>query len=170
MRNLFGRAALDNHDDAGGPIGRGARRQQQRGQRQQVDLETALKGHHAPGKGLPEITLRRNIFIQGKDDWPKGTTGGLTMEIVEDSRQIDGTVEFRFVHDKAYQATQNTFLTLVDIGEPQNLIGFLTQNRKTILPTALALLTSDSIPYLYTPSSEQDSQEPNRSCSIVGSH
>lgn len=129
MRNLFGRAALENHDDAGGPIGRGARRQP-RGQRQQVDLETALKGHHAPGKGLSEITLRRNTFIQGKDEWPRGTTGGLTMEIVEDSRQIDGTVEFRYVHDKAYQTMQQTFYGLVEIGEPQNLIGFLTKNRK----------------------------------------
>lgn len=126
MRNLFGRAALENHDDAGGPVGRGGR--PQRGQRQQVDLETALKGHHLPGKGLPEVTLRRNIFIQGKNDWPKGTTGGLTMEIVEDSRQADGTVEFRFVHDKTYQTMQQTFHGLVEIGDPQSLIGFLTRN------------------------------------------
>jgi hypothetical protein len=128
MRNLFGRAALENHDDAGGPVGRGGR--PPRGQRQQVDLETALKGHHLPGKGLPEITLRRNIFIQGKNDWPKGTTGGLTMEMVEDYRQTDGTVEFRFVHDKTYQTMQQAFHGLVEIGDPQNLITFLTKNRR----------------------------------------
>jgi hypothetical protein len=129
MRNLFGRAALENHDDAGGPVGRGSRRQP-RAQQQRVDLETALKGHHAPGKGLPEVTLRRNHFIQGKEDWPKGTTGGLTMELVDDQRQRDGTIEFRFVHNTIYQATQIYFKQLVDIGSPQNLVGFLTKNRK----------------------------------------
>ena len=129
MRNLFGRNATDNHDDAGGPVGRGARRRQ-RAQQRQVDLETALKGHHAPGKGLSELTLRRNYFIQGKDDWPKGTTGGLTMAVVDDQREIDGTVEFRYVHDKTYQALQQAFYGYVEMGDPENLIGLLTRNRK----------------------------------------
>jgi hypothetical protein len=129
MRNLFGRTAVDNHDDAGGPVGRGARRRQ-RGQQQQVDLETALKGHHAPGKGLSELTLRRNNFIQGKDDWPRGTTGGLTMEMVDDKAR-DGTVEFRYVHDQAYQTLQQAFHGYVEMGDPQNLIGLLTRNRKS---------------------------------------
>jgi hypothetical protein len=129
MRNLFGRTAVDNNDDAGGPVGRGGRRRQ-RGQQQQVDLETALKGHHAPGKGLSELTLRRNNFIQGKDDWPRGTTGGLTMEMVDD-RAEDGTVEFRYVHDQAYQTLQQAFHGYVEMGDPQNLIGLLTRNRKS---------------------------------------
>jgi hypothetical protein len=129
MRNLFGRTAVDNHDDTGGPVGRGARRRQ-RGQQQQVDLETALKGHHAPGKGLSELTLRRNNFIQGKDDWPRGTTGGLTMEKVDDSAE-DGTVEFRYVHDQAYQTLQQVFHGYVEVGDPQNLIALLKRNRKS---------------------------------------
>lgn len=128
MRNLFGRTAVENHDDAGGQVPRGARRRQRAAQRQ-VDLETALKGHHAPGKGLPELTLRRNIFIQGKDDWPKGTTGGLTMEIVDDLRTVDGTVEFRFVHNQAYNLVQQQFHMFVEMGDPQNLIGLLQRNR-----------------------------------------
>jgi hypothetical protein len=127
MRNLFGKAAVENHDDPGGPTGRGARRRQ-RGQQRQVDLETALKGHHAPGKGLAELTLRRNTLIQGKDDWPKGTTGGLTMAMVDDKTD-DGTIEFRFVHDKTYQALQQAFHGYVEMGDPQNLIGLLTRNR-----------------------------------------
>lgn len=126
MRNLFGRTATDNHDDAGGPVGRGARRRQRAVQ--QVDLETALKGHHAPGKGLPEITLRRNIFIQGKDHWPRASTGGLTMEVVDDEAS-DGTVEFRFVHDQAYNTVQQQFSVFVEMGDPQNLIGLLQRNR-----------------------------------------
>jgi len=129
MRNLFGRTAADNHDDAGGSVPRGGRRSARR-QPREVDLETALKGRHAPGKGLPELTLRRNNFIQGKDDWPRGTTGGLKMEVVDDGIQ-DGTVEFRYVHDKAYQEAQQVFQSLVEMGDPQNLIGFLMRTRKS---------------------------------------
>jgi hypothetical protein len=133
MRNLFGRNATDNHDDAGGPVGRGARRRQ-RAQQRQVDLETALRGHHAPGKGLSELTLKRNNLIQGKDDWPRATTGGLTMAVVDDQREVDGTVEFKYVHDKTYQALQQEFYVYVEMGDPQNLIGLLAKNRKSLLP------------------------------------
>jgi hypothetical protein len=137
MRNLFGRTAVENHDDAGGQVPRGARRRHRAAQRQ-VDLETALKGHHAPGKGLPELTLRRNIFIQGKDDWPKATTGGLTMEVVDDLQAVDGTVEFRFVHNQAYNRVQQQFHLFVEMGDPQNLIGLLQRNRTlTFYPVAL---------------------------------
>lgn len=128
MRNLFGRTAVDNHDDAGGQVPRGARRRQRAAQRQ-VDLETALKGQHAPGKGLPELTLRRNIFIQGKDDWPRATTGGLTMEISDDLRPYSGVIAFRFVHNQAYDLVQQQFHAFVEMGDPQNLIGLLQRNR-----------------------------------------
>ncbi|KAF4625024.1 hypothetical protein G7Y89_g13147 [Cudoniella acicularis] len=126
MRNLFGKTAADNHDEAGGPARRAPNRR--RGQPEQVDLETALKGQHLPGKGLPEITLRRNIFIQGKEDWPKATTGGLTMAMVDDGRDRDGTVEFRYDHNPTYQALQQAFHKFVEIGDPQNLIRLLVQN------------------------------------------
>jgi hypothetical protein len=145
MRNLFGRAAVDNHDDAGVPVGRGARRRQ-RAQNQQIDLETALKGRHAPGRGLPELTLRRNNFIQGKDEWPKGTTGGLTMGVVEGQHE-NGTLEFRYMHDKNYQQVQQAFQRFVEMGDPQNLIGLLLQNRKN-LPSTNRLLTKISISHL----------------------
>lgn len=129
MRNLFGKTAIDNHDDAGGPVGRAARRQQ-RAQQEQMDLETALKGHHPAGKGLSELILRRNCFIQGKEDWPKGTTGGLTMAVVDDKKDTGGTVEFTFVHDKTYQALQFSFHQYVEVGDPENLVGLLIKNRK----------------------------------------
>jgi hypothetical protein len=99
-----------------------------------VDLETALKGHHAPGKGLSELTMRRNNFIQGKDDWPKGTTGGLTMAVAE-GKSEDGTMEFKYVHDQSYQTLQQTFQGFVEMGDPQNLIGLLVQNRKPPYPS-----------------------------------
>ncbi|KAA8571426.1 hypothetical protein MFRU_026g00390 [Monilinia fructicola] len=125
MRSLFGRAATENHEDPGGPTGRGARRRQRI---QQMDLETALKGHHKPGKGLSELTLRRNCFMQGKDEWPKSSSGGLTMAVVDNQEVVDGTVEYRFVHDGTYQVVQQTFQALVEMGDPQNLIGFIQRN------------------------------------------
>jgi hypothetical protein len=128
MRNLFGRTAVDNHDDAGGQVPRGARRRQ-RAARRQVDLETALQGQHAPGKGLPELTLRRNPLIQGKDNWPRATTGGLTMDISYDQRPYNGIVAFRFVHNQAYDHVQQQFHVFVEMGDPQNLIGLLQRNR-----------------------------------------
>ncbi|TGO31774.1 hypothetical protein BHYA_0412g00040 [Botrytis hyacinthi] len=124
MRSLFGRAATEPNEDPGGPTGRGARRRQQN---QEMDLETVLKGHHQPGKGLPELTLRRNLFIQGKDEWPKSSAGGLTMAVVENQDVIDGTIEYRFVHDQSYQSVQETFQGLVEMGDPQNLIRFIVR-------------------------------------------
>jgi hypothetical protein len=128
MRNLFGQASVENYDDAGNQVPRSARRRHRAAQ-QHLDLETALRGRHAPGKGLPELTLRRNLFIQGKDEWPRGTTGGLTMEVVSDQQSVDGTVEFRFAYSYAYAVVQEVFMTLVEIGDPQNLIGHLLENR-----------------------------------------
>jgi hypothetical protein len=125
MRNLFGQTSVENHEDQ---IPRGARRRQRDAQ-QRLDLETALRGRHAPGKGLPELTLRRNLFIQGKDEWPRGTTGGLAMEVVSDRQSVNGTVEFRFSHNYAYAVIQDVFMTLVEMGDPQNLIAYLLENR-----------------------------------------
>jgi hypothetical protein len=130
MRNLFGQTSVENHEDAGNQIPRGARRRQRDAQ-QRLDLETTLRGRHAPGKGLPELTLRRNLFIQGKDEWPRGTTGGLAMEVVSDRQSVNGTVEFRFSHSYAYAVVQDVFMTLVEMGDPQNLIGYLLENRIT---------------------------------------
>jgi hypothetical protein len=117
---------VETHED---PAERRARQRQNR-QAREIDLETLLKGQHKPGKGLAELTLRRNPLIQGNDDWPKATTGGLTMEMVDD-KASDGTIEFKFLHDKSYQAVQVTFHGLVEMGDPQNLIGLLTRNRKS---------------------------------------
>lgn len=125
MRNLFGKDVTDIHEDEPGPARRGGRRQ--RVQQQNVDLETALKGNHPKGKGLPELTLRRNPFIQGKDDWPRSSTGGLTMEMV-DNKATDGTIEFKYVYDQSYVAVQRKFRQAVEMGDPQNMIYLLKQN------------------------------------------
>ena len=51
------------------------------------------------------------------------------MELVDDMQFVDGTIEFRFVHDNAYEAVQNQFRIYVEMGDPQNLIGLLQKNR-----------------------------------------
>ncbi|KUJ12203.1 DUF654-domain-containing protein [Mollisia scopiformis] len=127
MRNLFGKDfSTVDADEENQQTVRGARTRR-RGQNQRVDLETALKGQHAPGKGLSSLTIRRNALIEGKQDWPRSTTGGLTM-VVTDDKSDDGTVEFKFVHDYQYQVIQRAFSALVDMGDPEHLIGLLVKN------------------------------------------
>ena len=122
MRNLFGRTAASSaNEDAGTP------RRNNRNRRIAMDLESVLKGRHAPGKGFPELTLRRNLFIAGKDEWPRAPTGGLTMEMVGKARP-DGTQEFRYCHDQMYEQTQQQFRIFVEMGDPQNLISLLVRN------------------------------------------
>lgn len=131
MRDIYGKDfSTAEPTETNGQGARGGRRQQ-RGLPQQVDIETALKGRHLPGKGLTATTFRRNALIEGKQHWPNSTTGGLGMAVVEDNLD-DNTVEFRFTHNEAYQSCQDVFYALVDQGEPQGLIGFLIKNRKLL--------------------------------------
>jgi len=121
MRRLFGRAALEaDHEQPEG--GQGRRR---RGQ-QQIGLAGAVAGRNAPGGRLATLGLRRNIFIQGKEEWPKATSGGLGMEVV--LKQADGTVEYRYMHTKAYQDVQKDFEVCVASMDPQRMIHLLQMN------------------------------------------
>jgi hypothetical protein len=124
MRRLFGRAALEGgDDDEHGALGNagGNRRQQRRVQ--QVGLAQALRGQRGQGGragGLGSLGLRRNIFIQGKEEWPVATGGGLGMEVVE--KNSDGTVEYRYVHNRAYQDVQSQFESCVASMDPNRLV------------------------------------------------
>jgi hypothetical protein len=130
MRRLFGRAALEggDDDDQGAPGNAGGnRRQQRRGQ--QVGLAQALRGQRGQGgraSGLGSLGLRRNIFIQGKEEWPVATGGGLGMEVVE--KNADGTVEYRYVHNRAYQDVQSQFESCVASMDPNRLVVLLQHN------------------------------------------
>ena len=123
MKRLFGNAVLENEDEAvGTPRRRG------RGP-QQLDLGAALAGRHSPasrGQGLAGLALRRNPFILGKEEWPKATSGGLGMEMVE--KMEDGTIEYRFVHSTVYQDVQRQFETCVESMDPQRMIQMLQYN------------------------------------------
>lgn len=117
MRKLFGRAAVQGHDDEPPP----------RNRRQQGGIAAAAAGRNQPGgRNLASLGLRRNIFIQGKEEWPRATLGGLGMEVVE--KREDGTVEYRFVHNTSYQAVQQQFETCVASMDPERMVQLMHFN------------------------------------------
>lgn len=123
MRHLFGRdaiAAAQNEEEE-----EQARNRRNRQQQQNVDLETFLKGH--PGKSLPEVTLRRNPFLQGKESWPRASMEGLSMAHIPDGVMADqpGTMEFAFVHNDGYNTLEETFFSLVNMYDPMNIVRYL---------------------------------------------
>ena len=120
MKKLFGRATLQNTEDEG--------RHRQRGQ--QGGIAAAIAGRNGPGaRNLASLGLRRNIFIQGKEEWPRGTSGGLGMEIVE--KRADGCVEYKFVHNRTYQDIQRQFQLCVASMDPERMVQLLHHNRKS---------------------------------------
>lgn len=119
MRNLFGRETIESAH---------AEEVEQRRQGfmpQNVDLETFLRG--PPGaRKLPEVSRRRNIFIQGREHWPMGSPGGLIMK--ELGRTYDGTgVEFTYFHTQEYDRTQHMFFAQVQMGDPMRMVHLLIQ-------------------------------------------
>ncbi|KAI0601793.1 transcriptional repressor TCF25-domain-containing protein [Biscogniauxia sp. FL1348] len=124
MRNLFGReaiAAAQNEEDEE----RARAQRQRRPLQQQVDLETYLRGQ--PGKSLPEVTLRRNPFLPGKDTWPRASSEGLAMTQLKNEQDMakSGTVEFGFSHSPAYNELEKQFFGLVQMYDPMQLVHFL---------------------------------------------
>jgi hypothetical protein len=110
MQQLFGREAIEaDRRPAQEPRRRGHRGTQQ-----------------PTGQGFPALSLRRNLFVTGKEEWPRATTGGLGMEIV--SNHEDGTVEYRFVHSTAYQDAQKQYEIAVASMNPQQLVVLMHQN------------------------------------------
>jgi hypothetical protein len=126
MRRLFGRAALDGDNDDDNNAG-GRRRN--RGGGQQAGLAAALgrrPGQGGRSDGLAALSRRRNIFIQGKEEWPVATSGGLGMEVIE--KKSDGTIEYAFVHNRTYQDVQGQFETCVASMDPQRMVLLLQHN------------------------------------------
>ncbi|KAI7976943.1 hypothetical protein EIK77_002064 [Talaromyces pinophilus] len=105
MRKLFGNVVLESFEEQN--AGSGRRRERQR---EMIDLGKALSGRYSPasrGQSLAGVTMRKNILMQGKDEWPRTTSGGLGMELVQ--RLPDGSSQYRIVHNKAYQDVQMQF-------------------------------------------------------------
>ncbi|EKV08390.1 Nulp1-pending protein [Penicillium digitatum] len=125
MRRLFGNVVLENFDQ---PADNGTGRRRDRN-RQMVDLAQALTGRYSPasrGQSLAGVTLRRNVLMQGKDEWPRAPSGGLGMETVE--KLPSGETLYRLVHNTAYQDVQRQFDLCVESMDPQRLIGHLQYN------------------------------------------
>ncbi|KAH0543371.1 hypothetical protein FGG08_002327 [Glutinoglossum americanum] len=120
MRRLFGRVALET-DSGNNRAATGGGRRRGRGE----GLAGAVAGQ-VPGMRGTSLGLRRNVFIQGKDTWPQATAGGLGMEVVE--KREDGTVEYRFVHNTAYQDVQRQFFMCVESFDPERMIQLLVHN------------------------------------------
>ncbi|OSS51275.1 hypothetical protein B5807_03793 [Epicoccum nigrum] len=114
MKKLFGRTALQHADDDE-PRQRGAQ-----------GIAARVNGRNQPGSRLTGLSLRRNIFVQGKEEWPRATSGGLGMEVV--AKHDDGTVEYRFVHNTSYQETQRQFHVCVASYDPERMIQLLHTN------------------------------------------
>ena len=123
MRRLFGNVVLESFDQSA-DTGRRRDRSQET-----IDLGRALTGRYSPasrGQSLAGITLRRNVFMQGKDEWPRAPSGGLGMEVIE--KHSLGTTLYRIVHNAAYQDAQRQFELCVESMDPQRLIHHLQYN------------------------------------------
>ena len=126
MRSLFGRDVIES---ANAEEEQGNNRRRRGGVHQQVDLETFLRGR--PGeKKLPEVSLRRNVFIQGREHWPRQTAGGLTMKQLRKAE--DGSfTEYAYIHDKEYDAIQAFFFSCVQMGDPMRMVYLLQRVRES---------------------------------------
>lgn len=124
MKSLFGSIALEGEGARSSP--RNLRRREQN-QQEGVDLATALTGRYSvasKGKELGSLASRRNIFIQGKEEWPLATSGGLSMELAPKPQSF--TKQYSIVHSKLYQETQMHFRMAVESMDPQRMIGLLS--------------------------------------------
>ncbi|PYI35103.1 Nulp1-pending protein [Aspergillus indologenus CBS 114.80] len=125
MRKLFGNVVLENFDqDATGSGGR----RRDRGP-ETLDLGQALTGRYSPasrGQSLAGVTLRRNVLMQGKDEWPRAPSGGLGMELVE--KRADGNTLYKILHNAAYTDVQRQFEICVESMDPQRMIHLLQYN------------------------------------------
>lgn len=126
LRAMFGQETIDSVRSQEETQARDDRRRNRRGGPQQIqlDMEAYLKGR--PGEKIPEVVLRKNPFVQGKQHWPKASAGGLKMEAVTDER-IEPT-EYKFSHDKGYEMLEMQFFGLVDMMDPMRIVHFVHQN------------------------------------------
>ncbi|OOF97020.1 hypothetical protein ASPCADRAFT_205816 [Aspergillus carbonarius ITEM 5010] len=123
MRKLFGNVVLENFDQ---DTGSGRRRDRTQ---ETLDLGQALAGRYSPasrGQSLAGATQRRNVLMQGKDEWPRSPSGGLGMELTE--KLPDGSTLYKILHNTAYTDIQRQFDMCVESMDPQRMIHLLQYN------------------------------------------
>lgn len=128
MRNLFGREVIESANAEEEQQQQQNRRGRRRQIPQQVDLETFLREQGPHAKKLPEVSLRRNMFIQGRDYWPAQSAGGLTMKEVRKGE--DGGTEYAYLHEGEYDQLQMIFFSFVQMGDPMRMVHLLKRFRK----------------------------------------
>jgi hypothetical protein len=136
MRQLFGRDIIESATAEEQEEAANARRA--RGT-QNVDLEGFIRSFSAQGRKLPEVSLRRNPFIQGKDHWPLATTGGLTLKAIGMAEGEEGATEYAYVHEKDYDAVQALFFSLVQVGDPMRMVYLMREARESHPPPHLLI-------------------------------
>lgn len=124
LRAMFGQETIDSVRSQEETQARDDRRRNQRRGHIDVNMEMYLKGK--PGEKIPEVVLRKNPFMQGKDFWPRASAGGLKMEAVTDER-VEPT-EYRFTHDRSYGLLEMQFYSLVDMMDPMRIVHFVHDN------------------------------------------
>jgi len=90
--------------------------------------EGAMRNRNIHMGSLTSLALKRNLFIVGKEDWPRATGSGLTM-VVENQKDDDKTT-FSYKHDAAYQDVQEQFFDAVESMDADRLVLMLRNNRK----------------------------------------
>jgi hypothetical protein len=128
MKSLFGNIAVEG-SSTGRASPRAPHRQRERAHQGGVDLGTALTGRYSPasrGKELGSLANRRNVFVQGREDWPLGTSGGLSMEVDKTSTAFGR--HFSIVHNNAYMGVQQEFQVCVESMQAENMVHLLMLN------------------------------------------
>lgn len=125
MRNLFGREIIESAQAEEERQQQEQEQQMRRGRgNTQLDLETFLRTQAPNAKKLPEVSLRRNPFIQGRDYWPAQSASGLTMK--EIAKADDGSsTEYAYLHEGEYDSLQMLFFACVQIGDPMRMVNLL---------------------------------------------
>ncbi|KAK2610143.1 hypothetical protein N8I77_003596 [Diaporthe amygdali] len=124
LRAMFGQETIDSVRSQEESQARDDRRRNQRRGHIDVNMEMYLKGK--PGEKIPDVVLRKNPFMQGKDFWPRASAGGLKMQAVTDER-VEPT-EYRFTHDRSYGLLEMQFYSLVDMMDPMRIVHFVHDN------------------------------------------
>ncbi|RDA91720.1 hypothetical protein CP533_2346 [Ophiocordyceps camponoti-saundersi (nom. inval.)] len=91
-----------------------------------MDIEQYLRLAQGPSK-LSELSLRRNLFVQGWDSWPGKSSDGLMMK--EMGKAADGSwTEYGFVHAKEYVSVQQMFLSTIHVLDHMNMVHLLQRH------------------------------------------
>ncbi|KAK6498053.1 hypothetical protein TWF506_004297 [Arthrobotrys conoides] len=124
MRKLFGRSAT----------------------RETPQDTRAPRTRNLPGASARALSTRRNPFVQPSENWPRDSSGGLSMDLLSKS-QTDSTISFKYSHSRAYQETQRQFLLCVRSMDPDRMISHLSSHPyhiSTLLQTSHIALTQSN--------------------------